>query len=193
MEQRALALLEAKEEDGKLVIDSLAVPFNKPSVELRMQNGTYATETIRKGAFVNSLKTNASRIILSGPEHNFKKILGTGANGSLTTQVKEEGIWFRSILPDTQDGRDTYKMVKDNYLPYSSFTFDGVKDKFEMRSGKIHREIYDGTIHEFTFTAVPAYLDTKNYARSLDSFSTEMQDRVTKLKILQILTSKGVL
>ena len=119
------------------------------------------------GAFKRTLhKPDHIRALL---EHDAKHVLGRCGSGTLSLADDGKGLAFELSLPDTTYARDLGVLVERGDISGCSFGFrvpDG-GDKWEMRSGKLTRDLIDIDLIEITITGNPAYLDTTVAKRAL--------------------------
>ena len=102
--------------------------------------------------------------------HNYDEVLGSTKSGTMSTQVTSRGLWFRSTLPDTTRGRDTYTLIKRGDLSGMSFAFTVSDDKWNVRATPAERTIKSiGSVDEISIVPRPAYSETVVSARSIET------------------------
>jgi HK97 family phage prohead protease len=118
-------------------------------------------ETVRPGAFTRALAERKDGI-LGLYDHERRSVLGRTGAGTLRLREDARGLAFELDLPDTGLGRDVAVLVGRGDVSGCSFAFrtypDG--DAWEMRGGKVYRELRSVELHEITITPQPAYADT---------------------------------
>lgn len=124
------------------------------------------TETIKPGAFTRTLINADVRALY---DHSRGDILGRTRANTLKLEQDGKGLAFELDLPDTQLGRDLAVLVERGDVAGCSFGFRCAigGDRWESRSGRMHRELIDVDLHEITLTAWPAYRETEVVKRSL--------------------------
>lgn len=122
-------------------------------------------ETVKPGAFRRTLINADVRALY---DHERQAILGRTPK-TLHLREDERGLAFELDLPDTQLGRDLVVLVERGDVGGCSFGFRCAVggDRWETRSGRMHRELVDVELHEITLTAWPAYRETEVVKRSL--------------------------
>ena len=125
------------------------------------------TETVRRGAFTRALRTPAN--ILALYDHERRSVLGRVGAGTLKLTEDAKGLAFELQLPDTTIGRDLAVMVERGDVTGCSFAFKlhAQGDKWEQRSGRLHRDLLSVDLREVTVTSQPAYPDTTVAKRSM--------------------------
>ena len=100
-------------------------------------------------------------------------LLASTKNGSLTLEVDEIGLKFKSTLINTSSNRDVYLSVKEGLLSECSFAFTLAPGGYEWdwepdiplrKITKISR------LYDIAIVDIPAYNDTSVSARSLELF-----------------------
>lgn len=127
-------------------------------------------ERIMPGAFQRSLtKPDNIRALL---EHDPQRLLGRVGSRTLSLQEDKKGLYFELSLPDTSYARDLGVLVERGDISGCSFGFrvpDGGAN-WDMRSGKLMRDLVTVDLQEITITANPAYLDTTVAKRSMEEW-----------------------
>ena len=123
-------------------------------------------EVVKPGAFTKTLQDADVRALY---DHARGDILGRTRSGTLRLQQDSRGLAFELDLPDTTLGRDLAVLVERRDVGGCSFGFRCASggDRWEVRAGKVHRELVDVELHEITLTAWPAYRETEVVKRSL--------------------------
>lgn len=158
-------------EKNEMILEGRAVVFDEATI-LFTWNGVDYKEIIRKGAFDATdytncfFKYNHSDQVM--PMARFK-------NGSLTFEIRSDGLYFRATLVDTQSARDLYKLVQEGIIDKMSFSFT------------IQEESYDVIEHTWTVLKIdrlfdvaavniPAYDSTSLYARRFDDVEARRKE-----------------
>lgn len=124
-------------------------------------------ERIMPGAFAKSLRSKAHPVVaLFG--HDWNRVLGNTANGTLTLVEDDLGLRFDPIImPNTTDGNDAYTLVNDGYIAGCSFGFNIVRSTVIEENGELIQELYEIDLWEVSITISPAYPSTSVQARDL--------------------------
>ena len=93
-------------------------------------------ETIRKGAFADSLRSNPD--ILCLVDHDSARCIARTRSGTLHLEEDEQGLKFEISVPDTQEGRDLLVMAERGDLGGMSFGFRVPKDGERWQIGRAH-------------------------------------------------------
>lgn len=119
------------------------------------------TETIRAGAFVDSI----GRDVLALVDHDPGRVLARTRSGTLRLAEDGRGLAFDIDVPDTSAGRDVLALAERSDLGGMSFGFS-VPEGGDHWAGD-RRELRTITLHEISVVlAWPAYEGTVVSARS---------------------------
>jgi HK97 family phage major capsid protein/HK97 family phage prohead protease len=145
-------------DEGAMVISGLAARFGVLSHDLGQWR-----ERIAQGAFTRSLR-DANMDIIACREHDQKLILGRTKAGTLRLNEDGSGLRFRCELPNTQEGRDTFELIKRGDLQDCSFAFTCDEEDWneetdpEDNSRRIPvRTLRSVTIRDVSVVSAPAY------------------------------------
>lgn len=169
---------EASEGDNsERTIEGYAILFDTPSVALYDDGEEELREIIDRSAITQELLDSSD--ILFTMFHNRQKILGRSkqGTGTLTYTIDDKGVKFSLPLPETTDGDDALKLVREGIIDGCSFAFstkyydrDYVERKAERKGDKVlitcRVKVITG-IYDMTITPNPAYDKTSVEARSL--------------------------
>ena len=124
-------------------------------------------ETVKPGAFARSLKSPDGIYALY--DHERRSVLGRVGAGTLKLAEDAKGLAFDLQLPDTGAGRDLAVLVQRGDVSGCSFAFKvhAQGDKWEQRSGRLHRDLLSVDLKEITITPQPAYANTSVAKRSM--------------------------
>jgi len=106
-------------------------------------------------------------------------VLARTRNGTLTLEVRSDGLYIRARLDGTEEGQKVYDEIKGRYIDRMSFAFT------------VREESYDETEHTWTILKVkrlfdvsavdiPAYDDTSIAARRADAARIKLEHRLDK-------------
>ena len=123
------------------------------------------TETIAPGAFKRSLNQR-KRDLKAFVNHDWGRLLGTRAAGTLRLKEDDYGLHAEIDLPDTQDGNDIGTLTARGDIHAMSFGFVPV-DVEHLDGGKVQR-VREAKLMEISpVTAWPAYSATTAGVRAL--------------------------
>jgi HK97 family phage prohead protease len=120
-------------------------------------------EMLGRGCFNKSLRERNIYLLW---QHDHTAPLANTKNGSLQLWEENDGYTFEAHLPDTQLGRDVYKLVESETVGETSFAMSNIVDSIEEIDGEDVRVIREATLHEIspgTWAAYPsAYVTARN-------------------------------
>jgi HK97 family phage prohead protease len=168
--------LRASEENGRPKITGYTAVFNSESQDL----GGFI-ETIRPGAFVETIRTDDVRALFN---HDPSNILGRNTAGTLKMKEDERGLYVEIWVDDTQIGRDVHASVKRGDITGMSFGFRTLADNWK---GENLRELIKVQLFDVGPVTYPAYLATTAGARGVKpawEIAAEGRERQIKLAML---------
>ena len=133
-------------------------------------DGTPFRETILPQAFVEAVTTEDPIDFYA--EHDDQKLLATTVNHSLMLRADDNGLYMEAQILDTNDGRDTYELIKSGVITSMSFGFIVLDDDWDMTGGNFDDGIPLRTVKEIILKEVsavrfPAYLSSSIEARGI--------------------------
>lgn len=140
-------------------VQGVAVVFNRDA------DLGWFTEEIDPRAFD---KADMSDVVLNFNHDNSLLLAGT-RNGSLSLEVREDGLFQSADIIDTTQGEDVLKLVRSGLIDKMSFSFTIADDGevWEKRDGKEHRTITEiSKLYDVSLVTFPAYPQTSAWARS---------------------------
>lgn len=142
-------------------------------------DGAPFRETILPQAFVEAVKTKDPIDFYA--EHDAQRLLATTVNHSLTLRADDDGLYMEAQILDTNDGRDTYELIKSGVITSMSFGFVVLDDSWDKSGGKFNDGIPLRTVKEIILKEVsavrfPAYLSSSIEARGLKELK-ELEQR----------------
>lgn len=147
------AALEWRAKGRKL--SGIAAPFNSPTTI-----GDF-TETIKPGAFRNSLTSGAD--ILALVDHDQSRLLGRTKSKTLRLAENDQGLTFEIDLPNTRDAEDLLELAERKDLGGMSFGFRVITENWTGNN----RELIEVDLKEISVVhSWPAYAETSVAARS---------------------------
>lgn len=155
--------------------------------------GGYWQERFSKGAFTKSL---GERDVVALHSHDNGRPMGRKSRGTLRVQEDDKGLRFENDLPDTQDGRDLATSIQRGDIEGMSFRFRALKEEWDETQDPPMRTVIEAELYEITYTAFPAYPDTKVGMRSLDHARAERRSHnragaLSRLKMRQAQTERS--
>ena len=133
-------------------------------------DGSPFRETIDPNAFETAIASGD--VIDFYAEHNPDKLLATTSNESLVLRVDDQGLYMEAQMLDTNDGRDTYELIKTGVITSMSFGFIVLDDSWDMDGGDFDDGVPLRTVNELFLKEVsavrfPAYLSSSIEARGM--------------------------
>lgn len=125
------------------------------------------------GWFVEEIDEHAldeadmSDVVLNFNHDNSLLLAGT-RNGSLTLDLRNDGLYQTSKIIDTTQGKDVMKLVKSGLISKMSFAFTIARDGEEWteRDGREYRKITKiDKLYDVSLVTFPAYSQTSAWAR----------------------------
>lgn len=162
LERRFLnSSVRAQGDEAAMVISGRAASFDVLSHDL----GGFR-ERIARGCFSRALQRE-DQDVMACREHDSHLVLARTKNKTLTLSEDADGLRFRAVLPQTQEAKDTYRLVRDGYLQDCSFAFTCDDEDWDWepdpddRSKKIQvRTLRSVTLHDVAVVGRPAYPST---------------------------------
>lgn len=152
--------------EGENRVEGIAVVFNREA------DLGWFTEEISPRAFD---RTDMSDVVLNFNHDNSLLLAGT-RNGSLSLDVREDGLFQSASIVNTTQGEDVIKLVENGLIRSMSFSFtiaDG-GEEWTTRNGKEHRLITDiDRLYDVSLVTFPAYPQTSAWMRNEDSLAEE--------------------
>lgn len=153
-----------KQDDGKMIVEGLAVTFDQPTVLFKLDDGTEIKEVIERGALDN---TDVSDCFFKYNHSNNVMGMARVKNGTLQLEIRDEGLFIRAELADTTAGRDLYTLIKRGDIDKMSFAFDIEEEEFDQEQ-YMFRIKSISKLWDVAAVNVPAYDGTRIYARRLE-------------------------
>lgn len=132
-------------------------------------------EKIERGTFTKAIERAMKQnrpIDLLG-DHNYEYLLASTQNGSLALEEREDGLYMKAKISDTDYGRRFYTLLKDGLFCEMSFGFT-VNEKGDQwvrqEDGTYKRYVHDIELYESSIVREGAYNNTKAQlmARGID-------------------------
>ena len=140
---------DIKAEDKKLT--GYVVKWNSPS---ELIWGDFV-EQFTPNAFAESLATGQDVRALF--EHDYTKLLGRTAAGTLKLEEDNIGLRFELTPPDTTLGRDVLISVERGDISGMSFGFRAKSEEWLFDTEPCQRIVNSAELVEITVTSIPAY------------------------------------
>ena len=166
VETRTMELRAADSDGDLMVLEGFAANFEQET------DLGYFKEKIARGAFEGRMEDDVRYLL------NHKGVpMARTSNGTLELEVREEGLYTRAVLNDTQQSKDVYKAVKRGDITSMSFAFTIAEDEIDveknLRTVTKVKKLYD--VSAVTY---PAYPTTSIKAR--DAFSAKLEEAVVE-------------
>jgi uncharacterized protein len=183
------------EEAGKRYLSGYAARYNVLSEDM----GGWR-ERIMPGAFARALREHQDVAHLHN--HDASRLLGRTTAGTTELTEDEQGLHFRTLLPNTSVARDLEENLARGEVTGNSFGFVATRSawvddpKADDESMRCIRELHDVDLFDVSTVTFPAYPHTsvslERSMRSLfpDGVPGEVQQHVPKLRDLPEVRSK---
>ena len=158
-------------EESSRIIEGVAIVFNSQSEPLYEDDELEIREVIAPEAVTREL-LDASTILMT-LYHDNRRLLARSlrGSGSLTYEIRDDGVHFSFEAPDTEDGRVALEAIRRGDITGCSFAFtvnygdrSEVERQSETRDGKeyvVYTVKQMRSVHDFTLTPLPAYPQTE--------------------------------
>lgn len=178
-EIRAMETIKAVD-DEKMIVEGYALRFNTLSNDL----GGFV-ETISPEALKEADLSDVRCLI----DHDSSKVLGRTTSETLELKVDDEGLYFRTQLPNTTYAKDLYENIRLGNINQCSFGFilDEDGDEFEKREedGLFKRTLRKiKSLFDVSIVTYPAYNDTQ-VAPALRSIEQIKEQELADIKAKQ--------
>ena len=147
IEIRSFSLDGAKAEEGK--ISGRAIAFGETSRDL--------------GGWVEVIDRDAVTLdddLYIDFSHDPARILGRRSNGTLSVDVRDDGVSFEAVPPET-----SWAVMRGGYVSGCSFAMRVFDDEWSTKDGMAVRHVKDCHVYSLTVTGIPAYPTTTAEAR----------------------------
>ena len=141
-------------EIGAKIIRGYAVVFNDTYKYKDFYTGEEWEERVDKNAFKDVNLDN----VLHLRDHDYSKVLGR-AGKNMRIEIDEIGLFFETVLPDTELARETYMLAEAEICDQCSFGFT-IKESKRDLGNKVDIITKIDELFEITITPVPAYKST---------------------------------
>lgn len=185
-----LRAADMPENSGEMVIEGKAISFNSPTLIFRDDDGTEYWEQIDAHALDNADMTDTC---LRYNHTSVIPVLARIRGGSLTVEMRADGVYFRAVLFNTSAARDCYELIRQGALQ-CSFAFivspDGGSVYDRMTHTRTIKRI--DRLIDLSIVDVPAYKDTFVQARSQIELESAELERLESLKRRRELIAKTI-
>lgn len=178
-----------KSDDGKRYFVGYAAVYNSRS-RIIYEHGRIFYEVLIPGCFDRVLKDERLDVVLT-INHQLIHNMARTISGTLSLESDERGLKFRALVPDTQDGNDTWEMIsRGDYTDCSfSFAVDDSGEKWIREDKQLLHEVHDISMLEdiAICTLRGAYgatmVDTERALRAQIEF--EEEDKASFYKLIK--------
>lgn len=164
-------------DDKKMIVEGYALRFDTLSNDL----GGFV-ETISPQALKDTDLSDVRCLI----DHDSSKVLGRTTSETLELNVDDEGLYFRTQLPNTTYAKDLYENIRVGNINQCSFGFilDDEGDTFEKRDDGMFKRTLTKirSLFDVSVVTYPAYSDT-SVAPALRSIENIKQVEVEKVEM----------
>lgn len=177
-EIRAMETIKAVD-DEKMIVEGYALRFNTLSNDL----GGFVEE-ISPEALKEADLSDVRCLI----DHDSSKVLGRTTSETLELKVDDEGLYFRTQLPNTTYAKDLYENIRLGNINQCSFGFilDENGDEFEKREDGLFKRTLRKikSLFDVSIVTYPAYNDTQ-VAPALRSIEQIKEQELADIKAKQ--------
>ena len=150
--------------EGENKVEGIACVFNREA------DLGWFTEEISPRVFDEA---DMSDVVLNFNHDNSLLLAGT-RNGSLSLDVRDDGLFQSASIIDTTQGRDVMKLIESGLISKMSFAFtiaDG-GEEWTTRNGKEHRTVTKiDRLYDVSLVTFPAYPQTSAWMRNDDDLA----------------------
>lgn len=168
---KELRMVDMQTEED-MVVEGYAVVFDQ------VTDLGWVKEVIDRKALDNA---DMSDIVMKYNHENSILPMARTRGGSLTFNIDDHGLKIRANLPDTQQNRDIYTLIKDGVLSKMSFAFTVAREEMDFDTDT-RRIMEIDKMYDVSVVDVPAYETTEIYARSKEDYAEE-KEKFNKLKL----------
>ena len=177
-EIRAMETIKAVD-DEKMIVEGYALRFNTLSNDL----GGFVEE-ISPEALKEADLSDVRCLI----DHDSSKVLGRTTSETLELKIDEEGLYFRTQLPNTTYAKDLYENIRLGNINQCSFGFilDENGDEFEKREDGLFKRTLRKikSLFDVSIVTYPAYNDT-DVSPALRSIEQIKEQELANIKAKQ--------
>lgn len=175
---------------SKMVIEGKAISFNSPTLIYKDEDGTEYFEQIDAHALDHADMTDTC---LRYNHASVIPVLARIRGGSLTIEIRADGVYFRAELFNTSAARDCYELVKQGALQ-CSFAFivspEGGAEYDRMTHTHTIKRI--DRLIDLSIVDIPAYKDTFVQARSQIELESAELERLESLRRRREIIAKTI-
>ena len=169
--------------DDGVRLSGRAVCFNEVSEVLYdPKNHRYFREVIAPGAITQDLVDGSDIKLLVDHDRNRMLARRRNGGGSLSVEVREDGVWSGCDRPDTTLGHDMWELVRRGDYSQMSFAFTvEPADVTWDRSGDVPTRTVNriSGLYDLSIVQDPAYTQTSVDARSIDELAEKADEDKT--------------
>lgn len=182
-EIRQAASMAATDSDKK-VIEGKAVSFNERTLLYKTEDGIEFFEEIDSQALSGA---DLSDCCLKYNHSDQIPILARTRGGSLQTEIKPDGLYFRAEMFNTQAAADCYELVKNGVLQ-CSFAFTVSEESWD-RETHTRKILKIDHIYDLSIVDIPAYKNTfVSEARALfEPKAKEIRTTIAETELRELL------
>lgn len=164
--------VDSAEHQNAMVLEGKAITFNSPTLIYTMDGVDYF-EQIDRHALDSA---DVSDACLRYNHRDSIPMLARIRGGSMTIEIREDGVYFRAELFDTTASRDCYELARQGALQCSFAFIMAERDGYIFDRATHTRTIMKiERLIDLAVVDIPAYKDTFVSARDLFSLDSERQ------------------
>ncbi len=153
--------------ENKMIIEGIVNTIGQKSKVIFGEFQEIISKGVFERAIQNSKDNNKDIFLLFN--HNSNNLMASMKSETLQLEEREEGLWMKAELPNTQLNKDCYELIKSNILREFSFGFYGAVDSWSYdENDMMIRTITDLNLEEISLVSVGAYNNTQVQARSIE-------------------------
>lgn len=157
-----------EEGEGKRTVSGYAMRFEVPTVLFSI-NGVDYIEIIDRNALAGCDMNN---VVFDRGHAMEDKLLARTSNNSLRLNVDDNGLAFEADIADTQEGRDTYELIKRGDINGCSFAAMIAEDSYD-RETHTRRILRFSELMDVAAVTFPAYPATEISAEMRSAFGID--------------------
>lgn len=161
----AMRAAPLREGEAAQKVSGYAMRFESPTVLFKIGDTEYK-EIIDRNALNGCDMTD---VVFDRGHAMEDKVLARTGNGTLELEVDNNGLLFRAEIIDTQEGVDTYKLIKRGDINACSFAAVIAEDSYD-RQTNTRRILRFEKLYDVAAVTFPAYKDTEVSAEMRSAF-----------------------
>lgn len=161
-------------DDGKMRVSGYAMLFDNPTVLYRAYDGYDIMERVDAKALEGC---DMSNVVFDRGHAMEDKLLARTKNNTLQLEVDAKGLKFTAEIADTQEGRDTYELIRRGDLCGCSFAAS-VEERSYNSETHTYTIIKFGELFDVAVVTFPAYKDTELSAEQRSALGVDAIEKM---------------